>query len=265
MVPRRGPVARVAVDALPLPAGGLPVRAAHRGERRARPQPAGVRAAGHRDLRQQPLLEDRRRLREGDSHGHLDADPRHEHGAGRRHDPRASDGVVPQRLGVGSRARPPDRRVRRGHHRRRALPGRSLPPRGRADAGRHRADAALLRQRDEQHAALRRRRGAGVPLPEGRHQRPRRVRRGDRQPRPPRDEGGLVVPGAGGSRSHGRAPPAHVAAGARRRAGGGLAGEGLRRPHVAAAVARPTPSTSRSRRRRTPTTRCSSCDGRSRG
>ena len=54
---------------------------------------------------------------------------------------------------------------------------------------RRRPHAAVLRQRDERRANLRRRRVAAVP--EGRHQRPRRRGRGDREPRADRHQGGL--------------------------------------------------------------------------
>ena len=63
------------------------------------------------------------------------------------------------------------------------------------------ARAAVLQQRDEHAAPL----GPARPaVSEGRHQRPRRVRRADRRPRPHRDEVGPVVPAGGGRRADGR-------------------------------------------------------------
>ena len=53
--------------ALPLSAGGLPVRGAAPGERAPRQARSGVRAAGHRSLRRRPVLDRRRALRQGRS------------------------------------------------------------------------------------------------------------------------------------------------------------------------------------------------------
>ena len=74
------------------------------------------------------------------------------------------------------------------------------------------ARAAVLRQRDQHSAALG---PAGAGLSEGRHQRPRRPRRGDGQSTAHGNEGGAVVPARGAGRSDGRGA---TAAGARRRA-----------------------------------------------
>ena len=217
VVPRRVPVALLAVHALPLPAGCLPVRAADRGERVPRSQPAGVRADGHGHLRRRPLLEGRRRLRQGVADRHLHAHPRHEHGA-RTPTPSTSC----RRCGsatTGTGAASTSARIveydegtivaehwRAGRYHLEAAPL--------ADGTR--PDTGVLRQRDQHGAALRRLGGAGVALPEGRDQRPRRQRRRHREPRPARDEGGLVVPADGRGRRDGGASPAVVEARARR-------------------------------------------------
>ncbi len=67
-----------------------------------------------------------------------------------------------------------------------------------ADAGarRHRPDAAVLREPDQRGAPVRRR--AGRALPQGRHQRPRRVGPRHGEPRRGRHQGVGLVPGRGG-------------------------------------------------------------------
>ena len=70
--------------ALPLPAGRVPLRAADRGERPAVEAGPGVRAARHRHLRRQPLLDRRGRVREGRPDRHPGADHRAQRGPRRR-------------------------------------------------------------------------------------------------------------------------------------------------------------------------------------
>ena len=97
---------RLAAVAVSLPAGGVPVPAAGRGERPAVPGRTRVRAAGHRRLRRRPLLVGGCRLREGVP----DRGPGPDH----HREPRTrgggavgvADPVVPQHLaGLGRRAR----------------------------------------------------------------------------------------------------------------------------------------------------------------
>ena len=65
VVPRRRPEPRLEPLALPLPAGGVPVRRPDRRERPARQVRPRVRAARHRRVRRRPLLDRRGRLRQG--------------------------------------------------------------------------------------------------------------------------------------------------------------------------------------------------------
>ena len=103
VVPRGAAEPRAAEVALPLPAGGVPVRAARPPRpRAARPR---ARAARHRRLRRRPLLVGRRHLRQGVADRGADADRAREPRAGRGDDRRAADAVVPQHLVVGRRAR----------------------------------------------------------------------------------------------------------------------------------------------------------------
>ena len=96
----------------------------------------------------------------------------------------------------------------------------------RSRTGRDAADHAVLRERDEPGAAVRR--GAGHAVPEGRHQRPRDQRGGHRQPRTHRDQVRLLVPGHAGRGRLGRAAAAAAARfGARPGAPGGSGGSGL--------------------------------------
>ena len=186
----------LAALALPLPPGGVPLRAAARGERPARPGGPGVRARRHRRLRRRPLLADHRRLREGVATRPLPADPRPQRRARGRRAPRAADVVDAEPLVLGggaATAGDPRASGRAGRGERqsrgrgpRAVAARRGPrPRG---AG---AAAALLRERDERRAPLRAARADTVP--QGRHQRPRGRRRRDRQSG--RDTGRRSPPG----------------------------------------------------------------------
>ena len=192
VVPRRAAEPRVEPLALPLSAARVPLRRPRRRERAPRQARSGVRAARHRRLRRGPLLDRRGRLREGRSARHPDDGPRHERGAGGGHDPRAPDGVVPQHVGLGARRReaaaPRGRRVSRRHRPSVPRPARA---RRRAD-GPERAEAPLLRQRDELGQAVRHR--VRQPDAEGRDQRPRRRRRRHRRRRV-RDEDRVLVRG----------------------------------------------------------------------
>jgi hypothetical protein len=211
VVPRLDPDPLVPALALRLPAGGVPVRRAARGERAPRPRRAGVRAARHRRLRRRPLLGDRGRLREGVARRRARAPRGAEPRAGAGDAPRPAAPLVPQHVVVGAR-RPQARAVPRGRPDRRAPPAaRHALPRG----GR-RARGALLRERVERAAPLGHRRAA---VSEGRDRRPRRPRRADRQPGAHRHEGGLPLRARGraGRERDRRAPPRGRAEGDRRR------------------------------------------------
>ena len=135
--------------------------------------------------------------------------------------PRPADDLVPQRVVVGPGGRPA---AALGVTRRvvapRQPPGpRRLRPPRRGGAGRHAAAAAVLRERDQRGPHLRA--AADDAVPQGRHQRPRRGRRGDRQPRRNRLEGRRLVPGHGPAGRDRGAAPAPAAPAAERRPGGG--------------------------------------------
>ena len=177
----------------------------------------------------------------------------------RRGDPRgAADAVVPEHLALERRRRAPaDRRdgsaLAVADHR----PG-GLPARGRARAGRRGARDALLRERDERRAHVRRRGRDAVP--EGRDQRPRRRRGRHGQPGRARDQGGAALPRdrAGGGRAELRLRlhrPATAGGDRDRR----LVGRRLRRGRARSRGAMPTSSTARSRRRARRRRRCGCC------
>ena len=155
MVRRRHADLLVAALALPLPAGGVSVRAAARGERAARAGGPRIRARRHRDLRRGPLLADHGRLREGRADRRLPAPAHPQRGARRGRAPRAADALVPQPLVLGRRRadaprsarRMPAERRGRGH--RRGGAARPLAARRRPAPRRARARAALLRERDQ--------------------------------------------------------------------------------------------------------------------
>ena len=158
VVPRRRPQPRLEPLALPLPAGGVPVRRPHRRERSSRQVRPRVRAARHRRLRRRPLLDRRGRLRQGrpDRRDHGRSGPptpgptptrctccrrsgsatrgrgTPTHAEARAAAP-AADGAVVDRPPVPRRARAARRRRPR----------------------RRRPDAAVLRERDERRAPLR--------------------------------------------------------------------------------------------------------------
>ena len=170
MVPGRGAQSCLEPVALPLPAGCVPLPGPDRCQRRPRPGPVRVRAAGHRRVRRRPVLDHRGVLRQGRPDdllmaiqvtnaaprpgrctccplpGSATPGPGTPPSPGWRCGPRAT-GRSPSRPPV---PRPP------GAHRRR----RTRIP----------AAAAVLRERDQPGPAVRR--CPGHALPEGRHQRP---------------------------------------------------------------------------------------------
>ncbi len=222
--------------ALPLPAGGVPLPAAARREPRPGQGRGGVRAARHGGVRRGPLLRRRGPVRQGRARGHRDAGDGHQPRPRAPSDPRPADPVVPRRLdrrrGGGKAAPEP----RRGAHRGRAPAFGPLPAARPSRGGRHGTAGALLHQHDQRVPHLGQRPGHAVP--QGRDQRPRRLRRGHGRPGARWDQGRLVVPGrcrAGGDRGV-RAPPRGVAR--RRRA----------RTEPRPGAGRPCPSPGRSRR-----------------
>ena len=159
-------------------------------------------AARHGRVRRRPLLVGRRHLCEGVADRAADADRAREPRPGRGDAGGAADALVPQHLVVRRRRHAAaDRGRRDGAHGGRSPP-RRLPARRSARPGRRRAGGALLRERVERTARLRCRGDDAVP--EGRDQRPRRLGRGDGQPRGLRHEGRAPVPRHGGGRRQGR-------------------------------------------------------------
>ena len=180
--------------AVPLPAGGVPLRGPRLDERSALQAGAGVRAPGHRRLRRRALLGRRGGVRQGVADRHPDAHPGPQPGPGGGHAPRPSDAVVPQHVVVGSRGRQADAVGRaRWRRDRRDPPGpRRLPPRGGIRAGRDQALPGVLRERDQPRTH--RWRPGRHAVPQGRHQRPRRRWRSDGRSERQGDEGGGLVP-----------------------------------------------------------------------
>ena len=228
MAPRRGAQQLVAVVALPLPAGRVPVRAAGVGQRRAHGRRPGVRADRHRRLRRRPLLGGRRRLRQGRRRRPPDAHP----GAQRRtrggHAARAAPPLVPQHVGLGQAGPGPeavDAPVV-GRRRGRARPSRpagGVDLRGRCPGrwwrrGGSGARVAVLRQRQQRRPAVGSRCGGAHRPPQGRGQRPGGRRRRRHQPGPGGHQGGRLVHGDGRAGGVGGAEgPAHQGSGTGRR------------------------------------------------
>ena len=203
MVPRCRAEPRLEPVALPLPAAGVPVRAAACGERAPRQAGTGVRAAGHRGVRRGPVLGRRGPLREGRPDRPVDDRGGHQRGSGGRDtlhvlptvwwrntwswDPGAAAPVLSATGADDGR----DRRIRSwATWSSLAGPG----PDGTAP------DAAVLRQRDQHRPAVR---TARRRVPEGRDQRPRRRGRGDGEPGTVGQQVRGVVPGAGGAGPNG--------------------------------------------------------------
>ena len=213
------------------PQAAFPYERPRRPRTAARLRRPRARAARHRRLRRRPLLgrstSPTRRPRRPRSCARIDIE---NHGPGRGDPPRAADALVPQHLALERLRRTPPRceldgdavtvapTTRSPGYRLEAAPG----PDGGAP------DGAVLRQRDERSRAS----SASEPITavsEGRHQRPRRRRRGHGEPgrRPARRLPGgtaCTVPGGGKRRAAAPAAPAR----ARRRE----AGAASRRPAV---------------------------------
>ena len=176
------------------PQSAVPVRATGRRERRAVEARPRVRADGHGHLRRRPLLDRRGPLCEGRPVRRPAHRPGDQRRSGGGHDPRAPDGVVPEHVGVGGRCHGPRAAgIRRRPDRHRASVPRAARDRGGRRAGRLAARASLLRQRDERRAPVRH--GGPLGAPQGRHQRPRRLGSGEREPAAGGDEGGVPLPG----------------------------------------------------------------------
>ncbi len=157
----------------------------------ARQARSGVRARRHRDLRRRSLLGDHGRLREGVARGHADPDQRPERRPRGGDDRRAADDLVPQHVVV-------------GHRREDAIdPARERPSRRPARTSSARAcSPATARPRplfcdNETNSERLWRRRERVGVSEGRDQRPRHLRRPDRQSAADRDEGRAALPPAG--------------------------------------------------------------------
>ena len=182
MVPRRDAEPLLEPLALPLSAGGVPLRATRRRERGAREARPRVRADGHRHLRRRPLLDRRGALCEGRpvrrpphrqvTNAGPDEDTLH---------------VLPTAWYRNTWAWEvgPTAPVLRAAGDAADRDGASLPRRARARRGRR----ARRRARPSFSSATTRRTTSGcsgrpaLRVPEGRHRRPRGPRRRDREPR----------------------------------------------------------------------------------
>ena len=183
------------------PQAAYPVRRSARRERTARQARRRVRVARHRRVRRGPLLDRGGRLRQGRSDRRDHGDPGHQRRARRRDAPRAADGVVPQHVVVGRR--------------RAASRGSEPAPTARSSIGHPflgelellggagvdgSVPPALFCENETNTTRLFGTPPA-TPLPEGRDQRPRRRRRGHRQPasgKAPRRRSGTSSLVAGG-------------------------------------------------------------------
>ncbi len=149
---RRAALPRLHGDALPLPAGRLPLRAARRGERAARLRRPRVRARGHRHLRGERLLRRHRGICQGDPRRRADAchgrEPRADGGEGLADTPVLGT----QHLELGRRPAP--RPHPQGSRRRRAACDATAGDAAFARLRRGRRNR-LLRERQQSSAALR--------------------------------------------------------------------------------------------------------------
>ena len=186
MVPRRDAEPLLVALALPLPPARLPLRPARRGERPPDPRRAGVRAPRHRGLRRRPLLGRRRDVRQAQPHRHLPDEHRPEHDA--RPDAETLH-VLPSLCDATPGGRSPQHPKPVGSGRATLEAGDLLAEHERTGVyqvrRRRGTDGStpqplFYNNRDRHRAPLRH--GAAVRVPEGRHQRPRRLRCGDGQP-----------------------------------------------------------------------------------
>ena len=186
VVPRRAAEPLVAEVALPLPAGRVPLRATWS------PRTAGAAAPSPSTSCSTPASStrtatgwSRSTYAKADPHDLLHARSGHQRRAGGRHPARAADAVVPQHLVPWDvEHEPPGDPARRAATVSRRPPAHwAVPAVGRSTRPRRRgAAAAVLRERDQRRAAVFGRRGRHA-VPQGRHQRPRRGRRRDGEPR----------------------------------------------------------------------------------
>ena len=204
VLPRQHPDALLSEVPIQVPAAGLPLRGPPGHQRAPRQAGHGVRAPGHRDLRRGPLLRRGRRVRQGRPRRHPHARDRAQPRPGGGVAAPAPDALVSQHVVVGRRGREAhlDGRRRRHGARRASRAG------GVAAARRPIGAAAVLRERDQQRAPVRRTERVGAR--QGRHQRLRRRgrrgrgrsgRHGHQGGRPPR-----ARPGAGRERLDPRTP-----------------------------------------------------------
>ena len=196
------------------PQRAVPLRAPADGERPPRQAGPGVRAAGHRGVRRRPLLGGRGALREGRTGRPADDRGGHQRGSGGRRAARAADRVVPQHVVVGGGRRAgrhggdrPDDASRIPHP---FLGELELV----AGPGPDGTQPELLFCDNETNTG-RLYGQPGAALPQGRHQRPRRGGRADREPRPAGQQMRRLVPPAGRAGRDGRAAAAAAACGRR--------------------------------------------------
>ena len=216
MVPRGPPEPRIAALALPLPAGGVSLRATRRP--RARPPGPGARVARHGCVRRRSLLVGRRHLREGVTNRGSDAHRAREPRPRRGDTARPADTLVPQHLVVRRRQLTTAHRGRRSCAHGCRPPPCGLQTRRRTRPRRLVARTAPLRERVERATGVRRRREHSVS--EGRDQRPRGVGRGDGQSGRRWHQGGALVPRHGRCGWQGRTAVAVAPDGRRLRLGG---------------------------------------------
>ena len=207
MVPGRAAQPRLEPLALSLSARRVSVSGPDRRQRVAEQVPAGVRAAGHRDVRRGQVLDHRSALRQGQRRRPADDRAGDQRRPRDRDAARAADRLVPQHLVVGRRrAQAEDACGGRFGGRHRSPVRRPDGAAGRPRAGRDDADRGVLRERDQRPEAVRLR--AAHAVPEGRHQRPRGQRGGHRQSGAHGHQVLVLVPGDGRARRNGRAAAA---------------------------------------------------------
>ncbi len=175
--------------ALQVPAARVSVQRSRRRERPARRRPPRIRVGRLGRLRRRPVLRHRLDVRQGGTRGHLHRRRVHQPRSRSCRSSRATDVVVPQHMGVGTRRSPPVVAARR-------RPGRSVTRLVRAALARcrrcDRSVLVVLRQRNEFPAPLRI--AELDPISERRDQRPRRARHRHDQPGQERHEGRRLVP-----------------------------------------------------------------------
>ena len=151
------PSQRLAALALPLPTGRVPVRGPDRGRTARGRSSSPSTSSSTPGSSTRPELDRRVALRQGGPDRHPDAGHGPQRGSGHRHPARAADDVVPQHLvvGRGRAGRPRSTQAAAGRCTP-CTPSSAITSRRRHRPGRRAAGVALLRERDQRRAAVRR-------------------------------------------------------------------------------------------------------------